>query len=108
MRSALNSAIDQIFHERNITQKECAGQFVPKFAGAIYEVLPVPVSYVEVLLGYMGAAFVPTPERDVKCVRNGFMQRAGLVPVDQAMRGFVTDQLRESSTVSAAKSPPMP
>ncbi len=32
------------------------GIFMPKFAGTIYEVLSAPVSYVEVLLGYVGAA----------------------------------------------------
>jgi ABC-2 type transport system permease protein len=29
---------------------------MPKFAGTIYEVLSAPVSYVEILLGYVGAA----------------------------------------------------
>ena len=49
-----------------------------------------------------GGAFVPTPERDPKRVRDGFMQRPGLVLIyqaaamaDQPMRGFVTDQLRK-------------
>ena len=32
------------------------GIYFPKFAGTIYEVLSAPVSYVEVLLGYVGAA----------------------------------------------------
>lgn len=32
------------------------GIFFPKFTGTIYEVLSAPISYVEVLLGYVGAA----------------------------------------------------
>lgn len=32
------------------------GIFMPKFTGTIYEVLSAPISYVEVLLGYVGAA----------------------------------------------------
>ncbi len=32
------------------------GVYMPKFTGTIYEVLTAPVSYVEVLLGYVGAA----------------------------------------------------
>ena len=32
------------------------GIYFPKFTGTIYEVLSAPVSYVEVLLGYVGAA----------------------------------------------------
>ena len=32
------------------------GIYMPKFAGTIYEVLSAPVSYVEILLGYVGAA----------------------------------------------------
>ena len=32
------------------------GIFFPKFTGTIYEVLSAPVSYVEILLGYVGAA----------------------------------------------------
>jgi len=32
------------------------GIYMPRFAGTIYEVLSAPVSYVEVLLGYVGAA----------------------------------------------------
>lgn len=32
------------------------GIFMPKYTGTIYEVLSAPVSYVEVLLGYVGAA----------------------------------------------------
>ncbi len=32
------------------------GIFFPKFTGAIYEVLSAPISFVEILLGYVGAA----------------------------------------------------
>ncbi|TQV81066.1 ABC transporter permease [Aliikangiella coralliicola] len=32
------------------------GIFFPKFSGTIYEVLSAPISYVEVVLGYVGAA----------------------------------------------------
>jgi len=32
------------------------GIYMPRFAGTIYEVLSAPVSYVEILLGYVGAA----------------------------------------------------
>lgn len=32
------------------------GVYMPKFTGTIYEVLTAPVSYVEILLGYVGAA----------------------------------------------------
>jgi ABC-2 type transport system permease protein len=32
------------------------GIYLPRFAGTIYEVLSAPVSYVEVLIGYVGAA----------------------------------------------------
>ena len=32
------------------------GIYMPKFSGTIYEVLSAPVSYVEILLGYVGAA----------------------------------------------------
>ena len=32
------------------------GIYMPKFTGTIYEILSAPVSYVEVLLGYVGAA----------------------------------------------------
>ena len=32
------------------------GIYMPKFTGTIYEVLSAPISYVEVLLGYVGAA----------------------------------------------------
>ncbi len=32
------------------------GIYMPKFSGTIYEVLSAPVSYVEVVLGYVGAA----------------------------------------------------
>jgi ABC-2 type transport system permease protein len=32
------------------------GIYMPKWAGTIYEVLSAPVSYVEILLGYVGAA----------------------------------------------------
>ncbi len=32
------------------------GIFFPKFTGTIYEILSAPVSYVEILLGYVGAA----------------------------------------------------
>jgi len=32
------------------------GIFLPKFTGTIYEVLSAPVSYIEILLGYVGAA----------------------------------------------------
>jgi ABC-2 type transport system permease protein len=32
------------------------GIFMPKFAGTIYEMLSAPISYVEVLAGYVGAA----------------------------------------------------
>lgn len=32
------------------------GIFFPKFTGTIYEVLSAPVSYVEILIGYVGAA----------------------------------------------------
>jgi len=32
------------------------GIYMPKFSGTIYEVLSAPISYVEVLLGYVGAA----------------------------------------------------
>jgi len=32
------------------------GIFMPKFTGTIYEVLSAPVSYVEILMGYVGAA----------------------------------------------------
>jgi ABC-2 type transport system permease protein len=32
------------------------GIFFPKFSGTIYEVLSAPVSYVEIVLGYVGAA----------------------------------------------------
>ncbi len=32
------------------------GIFFPKFTGTIYEVLSAPVSYVEIVLGYVGAA----------------------------------------------------
>ena len=31
------------------------GIYMPKFSGTIYEVLSAPVSYVEVVLGYVGA-----------------------------------------------------
>lgn len=30
--------------------------YMPKFTGAIYEILSAPVSYIEILLGYVGAA----------------------------------------------------
>ena len=30
------------------------GIYMPKFAGTIYEVLSAPVSYIEILLGYVG------------------------------------------------------
>ena len=30
--------------------------YFPKFTGTVYEVLSAPVSYIEVLLGYVGAA----------------------------------------------------
>jgi len=32
------------------------GVYMPKFTGTIYEVLSAPISYVEILLGYVGAA----------------------------------------------------
>lgn len=32
------------------------GIFMPKFTGTIYEVLSAPISYVEILIGYVGAA----------------------------------------------------
>lgn len=32
------------------------GIFFPKFTGTIYEVLSAPISYIEILLGYVGAA----------------------------------------------------
>ncbi len=32
------------------------GIYMPKFAGTIYEVLSAPVSYIEILVGYVGAA----------------------------------------------------
>jgi ABC-2 type transport system permease protein len=32
------------------------GIFFPKFTGAIYELLSAPVSYIEILIGYIGAA----------------------------------------------------
>ncbi|MFI5322727.1 MAG: ABC transporter permease [Thermodesulfobacteriota bacterium] len=32
------------------------GIYLPKFAGTIYEVLSAPVSYIEILIGYVGAA----------------------------------------------------
>ena len=32
------------------------GIYFPRFSGTIYEVLSAPVSYLEVLLGYVGAA----------------------------------------------------
>src|SRR5215207_1137429 len=32
------------------------GIYMPKFSGTIYEVLSAPVSYVEILAGYVGAA----------------------------------------------------
>lgn len=32
------------------------GIFFPKFTGSIYEVLSAPISYVEIILGYVGAA----------------------------------------------------
>jgi len=32
------------------------GIFFPKFTGSIYEVMSAPISYVEILLGYVGAA----------------------------------------------------
>lgn len=32
------------------------GIYFPKFTGAIYEVLSAPVSYIEILIGYVGAA----------------------------------------------------
>lgn len=32
------------------------GIFMPKYAGTIYEVLSAPVSYVEIVIGYVGAA----------------------------------------------------
>jgi len=36
--------------------KASFGIYMPKFSGTIYEVLSAPVSYVEVVLGYVGAA----------------------------------------------------
>ena len=32
------------------------GIYMPKFAGTIYELLSAPVSFVEVVIGYVGAA----------------------------------------------------
>ena len=32
------------------------GIFMPKYSGTIYEVLSAPISYIEILLGYVGAA----------------------------------------------------
>jgi ABC-2 type transport system permease protein len=32
------------------------GIYLPRFAGTIYEVLSAPVSYIEILIGYVGAA----------------------------------------------------
>ena len=32
------------------------GIYMPKFSGTIYEVLSAPISYVEMVLGYVGAA----------------------------------------------------
>ncbi len=32
------------------------GIYMPKFSGTIYEVLSAPISYIEILLGYVGAA----------------------------------------------------
>lgn len=32
------------------------GIYMPRFAGTIYEVLSAPISYIEILLGYVGAA----------------------------------------------------
>ncbi len=32
------------------------GIYMPKFTGAIYEVLSAPISYIEILIGYVGAA----------------------------------------------------
>lgn len=32
------------------------GIFMPKYAGTIYEILSAPISYVEILIGYVGAA----------------------------------------------------
>src|SRR6202012_6175376 len=32
------------------------GIFFPKFIGTIYEILSAPVSYVEIVIGYVGAA----------------------------------------------------
>ncbi len=32
------------------------GIYFPKFTGTIYEILSAPISYVEIVLGYVGAA----------------------------------------------------
>jgi len=32
------------------------GIYMPKFTGTIYEILSAPISYVEILIGYVGAA----------------------------------------------------
>ena len=32
------------------------GIFFPKFSGTIYEILSAPVSYIEIVIGYVGAA----------------------------------------------------
>src|SRR3546814_8143968 len=34
----------------------CSSDLMPKFSGTIYELLSAPVSYVEVICGYVGAA----------------------------------------------------
>ena len=32
------------------------GIYMPKYSGSIYEILSAPVSYLEILIGYVGAA----------------------------------------------------
>ncbi len=37
------------------------GIYMPTFSGTIYEVLSAPVSYVEIVIGYVGAAATKSP-----------------------------------------------
>src|SRR6476469_8110611 len=39
------------------------GIYFPRFAGTIYEILSAPISYLEIVIGYVGAAFFFVPIR---------------------------------------------
>jgi len=57
------------------------GIYMPKWSGTIYELLSAPVSFIEVVIGYVGATGLATgPHLDCRGRRNG----AWVNPVTEA------------------------